>query len=643
MNYLKNISFLILLCGSNIYAKNLTDDIPADTIALAEIEITANRLVNFTTGAKVLRINSNEITPYNSSSLSNLFSELTTISIKSYGISGLSNVSLRGMSSKHTAITWNGFNLQSSMNGGVDMNSLPAFLIDEIDIQYGGGSALFGSGAIGGIIHLNNNLKFDRQLTVQYNQSYGSFDNFFEGLKFGFSNDHIASSTRIYHHSGENDFKFINTQQFGKPTIKQENSGVLQYGILQSNSFKIKSNQKVSTNIWAQHHYLEIPSMMTSTISEQNQNTNMLRLSANWNLNKEITSWFARIYYNYESLLYKDPLINLNSKMDNSSIIGEVENKTSVGNHFLLNTGFNQTYDKVITLNYSNEHIRNKSALYSSLKFFNQVKTFAAILSVREEIVDKNLSPFTFALSSRYQIRKISINANISKNYNLPTFNDLYWAPGGNPDLKTENGWSEDLGLNFEHTTSKNLFKFEISAFNINLNNHVIWLPTSSAYWSAENVEKLWSRGLESGFRYLYTRKDFSLSVKLSYSYTKSTYEKSENTEESSIGKQLMYIPIHNGSSEIKISYKWINMQYIHNYVGKRYITKDNSNFVDSYQLANLALGSALKLKASKLNINFKINNIWNQTYEVMAFYAMPLRYYSISLSYNFNKKINQI
>ena len=29
---------------------------------------------------------------------------------------------------------------------------------------------------------------------------------------------------------------------------------------------------------------------------------------------------------------------------------------------------------------------------------------------------------------------------------------------------------------------------------------------------------------------------------------------------------------------------------------------------------------------------------IWNETYEVMAFYAMPLRYYSISLSYNFIK-----
>ncbi|HAF29472.1 MAG TPA: hypothetical protein DCG75_10535 [Bacteroidales bacterium] len=641
MNYLKNITLALLFCSSYSYAEEIPVEVPSDTIALDEIEITANRLINFTTGAKVQRINSTDIIPYNTSNLSELLSEITSISIKSYGISGVSSISLRGMSSKHTAVTWNGFNLQSSMNGGVDLSALPAFLIDEIDVQFGGASALFGSGAIGGIVHLNNNLKFDNKLTVQYNQCYGSFDNYFEGLKFNLSNDHLASSTRIYHKSAVNDFEYVNTQQFGKPTVKQENSGITQYGLLQSNSFKLKNNQKISTNIWAQHHYLEIPSMMTSSISEQNQNTDMLRLSANWNINKEITSWFTRFYYNFESLVYEDPLLPLISEMENSSFTGEIENKTSIGNHFLLNAGINHMYDIAKTKNYSDDHFRNRSAIYSSLKYFNTAKTLAAIVSIREELVDNHFAPFTFSFSSRYQINSFSMNTNISKNYNLPTFNDLYWALGGNPDLKSENGWSEDLGLNFEHSFLKNHLNFEISAFNINLDNHVIWLPTSSSYWTAENVEKLWSRGFETGLTYSYKNTDFIFSTRFMYSYTKSTYERSENTEEGSIGKQLMYVPVHNGNAEFRLSYKWLNISYMHNYVGRRYITKDNTGYVEPYQLANLVLGGLLKLKTSELNVNLKINNIWNETYEVMAFYAMPLRYYSISLTYNFNKQIN--
>ena len=183
--------------------------------------------------------------------------------------------------------------------------------------------------------------------------------------------------------------------------------------------------------------------------------------------------------------------------------------------------------------------------------------------------------------------------------------------------------------------------QIEVSAFNINLNNHVIWLPTSSSYWSAENVEKLWSRGVESSLNYTYKIADIKLSANFLYTYTKSTYEESENSEESSIGKQLMYIPEHKGNAGLNASYKWLHLRYIHNYIGRRYITKDNSGSVDPYLVANLAIGGIFTLKTSDLNINFKINNIWNETYEVMAFYAMPLRYYSISLSYNFNKQLN--
>jgi iron complex outermembrane receptor protein len=638
MKFLKNISFLFLLWGNCIYAS----DLPSDTIALDEIEIIANRLVNFTTGSKVQKINSSDIIPYYTSNLSDILSELTTISIKSYGLTGLSSVSLRGMSSKHTAVLWNGFNLQSSMNGSVDMNSVPTFLIDEIDIQYGGSGALFGSGAIGGIIHLNNSLKLDNKIELGYNQSFGSFNNFFEGLKFNYSNKKFASSTRAYHKSGKNDFEFINTQQFGKPKVKQENSASKQYGILQSNLIKINSKQSLTTNIWAQDFYREIPAMMTSSISAANENSELLRFSATWNKNGEISSWYTRFYYNYESLVYRDSLIDLVSKMKNNSLIGEIENKISIKNNFLLNIGINNTYDKVNTANYGIDQFRNRTAIYSSFKYFNNPKTFAAILSIREELVDNEFTPFTFSLSSRYHVNKfINLNTNISKNYNLPALNDLYWVPGGNPELKSESGWSEDFGVSFNHSYSRNFLKINISVFNINLNNHVIWLPTSSNYWSAENVEKLWSRGVETSLNYTYKISDFKLSTSILYAYTKSTYEKSENTEESSVGKQLMYIPEHKGNAGLKASYKWLNVRYIHSYVGRRYITKDNSGSVDPYQVADLALSGVFKLKASDLNINLKINNIWNETYEVMAFYAMPLRYYSISLSYNFNKQLN--
>ncbi len=646
MKFLKYIFILLLLWVNYtlVSASDPDNEIPSDTIALDEVEITANRLVHFTAGSKVHKIKSAEISNYYNNNLSDLLAEITGISVKSYGVAGLSTIALRGMSSKHTAVLWNGINLQSNMNGGVDLNSIPSFLIDEIDIQHGGSSALFGSGAVGGTVHLNNNLKFDNTISLQYNQSIGSFDNYFEGLKLKMSSQKFANKTRIYHKYSRNDYEFKNTQQFGHPKDTLKNSASRQHGVLQSNAFRINNKNQVHTNIWVQRHFIQIPGIMTDLDpSLQNQDTDNVRVSAVWNYNREISTWFTRFYYNYQSQVYRDPNISLVSEMDNSVWVGEIENKTSLGDHFLLNAGLNNTYDLAKTSNYGTNKERNRTALYSSVKYFNGPKTLSAILSVREELVDGKLSPFTFSISSRYFITNyLNINANLSRIYNMPTFNDLYWIPGGNPDLKTETGWSEDLGITFQNVFNNHSLLIELSGFNIHLNNHVIWLPTgSSGNWGAENIENLWSRGIETGLAYGLKVSNFTIKTNLQYNFTKSTYEESENADPNSIGKQLMYIPKHKGLGEIRLTYKWFNMRYIHNYVGKRYITKDNSDLVDGYQIADASIGSLIKLKTSEILVNFKINNIWNDTYEVMANYAMPLRYYTLSITYNFNKQLN--
>jgi len=639
MKFLKILFIFFCLYAKNTFGNDI-EELPIDTIALEEVEISANKLVNFTTGAKVERVASSIKEKYNNSNLSELLAQLSPISVKSYGMAGLSNISLRGMGTKHTAILWNGINLQNSMNGGFDMNSMPSFIIDDINIQYGGSGALFGSGSIGGIVHINNTVKFNNALELEYNQKVGSFDNYFEGFKFNYSNNRFSSSTRVYHMYGKNDFTFKNYQQFGDPEVKQKNSASTQYGILQSNAFKIKDNQTISTNIWAQYHYLEIPAMITNTLSEQNQSTDLLRITTMWNRNGEISSWYARAYFNYESQTYKNPTIDLIAQLDNQSIIGEIENKTAIGDNFLLNIGLNNTYQEALTSNYSDSKIRNQTALYSSLKYFNN--SFAAVLSVREELVDNEFTPFTFSVSSRYNfIKYLTVNANVSKTFNLPSFNDLYWVPGGNPDLKSENGWSEDLGFNFNYPISNHLISVDASIFNINLNNNIIWIPSSGSEWSAENVEKLWSRGLESNLKYLYQNNNWTIGLNLMCSYTKSTYEESENTDKSSVGKQLLYIPIYKSNIGFNASYKNLQLAYIHNFVGKRYITKDNSGSIDPYTVGDLSIGSKLNFKSSFINIQFKVNNIWNEIYEVMAFYAMPTRYYSINLTYNFNKPNN--
>lgn len=642
MNFWKYIFFITLIGVSKAYSIEDPISIPVDTILLKEVEVKANKLAYFTTGAKMQEINPVVINEYNSSNLSELLSQITSVSVKSYGLAGQSSISLRGLHSKHTAVLWNGLNLQNTMNGGFDMNSFPTFFIDGISVQHGGSGALFGSGAASGVIHLNNSLKLDSSFTFEFQQGISSYTNLFEGVKLKYSNKQFASATRAFYKYGKNDFEYVNTQQFGNPTIRQDNASSNQYGILQSNIFKINNSQKISTDVLAQKHYLEIPTRTTGTSSGQNQDTETLKISTVWNRNGEISSWYSRFFYNYESLVYRDPDISLVSEMKHFSLVGEIENKLSIRNYGLLNLGLNHTYERVNTSNYGKIRFRNRTSLFSSLKLFTPNEKLSAILSLRNELIDNKLAPFTYSLSLNFlPFDFIQAYGNISRTYNNPTFNDLYWFPGGDSSLEPEDGWSWDLGTKLDFGYKRNKISLDLTYFESRINNHIIWLPDITGDWSATNIEKLRSRGVESALTYQHQIRNYQFNLNLRYTYTKSTYEESGDIEFESIGKQLIYIPLHKAYAGMSVSYKKIYIKFYNNYVGERYTSKNNSKSIEPYLLSDLALGTKAQIKSSSYYFSFKINNLFNVQYEVMAYYPMPLRHYSVNITYQLNKPNN--
>jgi len=81
-------------------------------------------------------------------------------------LGSIATSAIRGASAGHTVVVWNGLALQSPMLGLLDLSMLPSGLVDEVSIQYGGQSTLWGSGAIGGVIHLNNQAKFGKKFGI---------------------------------------------------------------------------------------------------------------------------------------------------------------------------------------------------------------------------------------------------------------------------------------------------------------------------------------------------------------------------------------------------------------------------------------------------------------------------------------------
>ena len=136
---------LLILQSFQVVSQNSITD---TTFQLKEIVVTENRVKNFFAGIKIHQIDSNDLKRYAFNNLADLLANDNSLFVKSYGAGSLATTSFRGGSANHTAILWNGFNLNSPMNGQLDLALVPNNFVNKVSIRYGGGSALWGSGAV---------------------------------------------------------------------------------------------------------------------------------------------------------------------------------------------------------------------------------------------------------------------------------------------------------------------------------------------------------------------------------------------------------------------------------------------------------------------------------------------------------------
>src|SRR5690606_13909189 len=129
----------------------------SNAILLDEVIISDVTLREFSKSQSILTITDSTITK-NNASLTDLLKFTTPIYFKENGYGMVSSPSFRGTTAQQTAVIWNGININSQFNGQTDFNTISSKSFNEIDVKSGGGSVVYGTSAIGGSIHLNNQL-----------------------------------------------------------------------------------------------------------------------------------------------------------------------------------------------------------------------------------------------------------------------------------------------------------------------------------------------------------------------------------------------------------------------------------------------------------------------------------------------------
>jgi iron complex outermembrane receptor protein len=248
--------------------------------------------------------------------------------------------------------------------------------------------------------------------------------------------------------------------------------------------------------------------------------------------------------------------------------------------------------------------------------------------------VEGETIPFVPSVGTEFDISKtISLKAQAARSYRLPTFNDLYWQPGGNPDLLAEEGWNEELTLQFHQQKETFGSTFSLTAFNRTIDNWILWQP-NGLFYEPQNIAKVWSRGLEQRLQLSGNFGKINWKFTEGYDWVRSTQE--EAATDAFIGKQLIYVPQHQAFAGIEFGFRQIRFHYQHTFTADVFTLSNNTKSLPAYNLGNMTMSYQLKRKQGQGRLFIRINNAWNTTYRAIENRRMPGRSMQLGCSLRF-------
>lgn len=612
-----------------------------DTIRIREIYITGNQRRKAPAGYKTTTVDSSVLNTFSLGTVSELLSETSPVFIKSYGPGGTATPSFRGTGAGNTKVLWNGLSIDHPMLGQSDLSLMPAGLADQIGIRYGGASMELSSGASGGIISLETKPVWNRQSVFGINTGTASYGNYSTLVSARTGTGNLQSVTKAFFLSDANRFPYTNSAYGPFPVRETRKFNELsQTGVIQELYYRSSGNV-LSAKVWYHDTWRNLPGNILSPTSElrERQHDESFRSVVNYDYSGidydlSLTGGWLRT-----KLDYFNTAAGIDSRNTADTWVMKGDIKTNVAG-FDLKAALNESVDIVRSNNYSEEAARNNADLLLSVQTM-ELKRFKGSFLVREILLDKKLLVPDYSAGLQFRIsdlREYYVKANASRTSRIPTLNDMYWNPGGNPHLRNEHAFVYEAGFELKEKLSNGLnINYDLTAYRNNINDMIKWHPGEFSYWTADNISKVKSRGLETSLSLEMTINRISASLKAGYTYTRSETAATEGSTENA-GKQLIYVPVHQGNGSLRVKRGILYSEWRTSYTGIRFVSADNREFLPAHTINDISAGMQKPFAWGSADLCLSVDNLFDADYQNIAWYPMPGRTFRLRFMFQIIK-----
>lgn len=644
---------------------------------IRELEVThAGSFVRERAGMKETAIDSALLNAKINRSLSDILSENTQVYIKNYGRGALATASFRGTATNHTRVSWNGIPLNSPMLGMVDFSLIPVYMIDEMNLQHGAASLGFQSGGPGGHIELKSTADWSNRLSGSYYQSLGSFSSFDEFARFNAGSASFQSKTRLYHSWSKNDYTFTNKYLPGYPEMRNQDAAYRSMGAAQEFYMRIREKHVLSARVWYQDSRRSVPEVQsldlrdTSVYRKNREDNRFLRAvvklqSYHRKLNTGVQSGFDHQELDYlvrTGIRGQGEIFPVNSGSQINSWFNRLTSHYELSDLLSLKLNGNYNYYRISTLDTAilqgYDAGRHEVSLFGGA-YMNLRERLLLSLQLRKDWLSDLHSPLN--VSAGFTLRMLSgeqllLKGGISRTVSNPGLNDLYWQPGGNPDLKSERALNVETGLETLIPLPFGTLDAEVTAYRMRVEDWILWLPGLKGYWEPFNLKEVLSTGTEIKLNLKARLGINRFRILANYAFTRSENRGEPLVEGDESGnKQLPFIPLHSANLLASAERRGWLLSFQHNFYSRRYLlTSNRAGLSDDseilgltggdnpmlslypYFMNEISLGKKFSLERMSAGLEIQVHNLLNEEYRSVLQRFMPGRHYTLLLKLEF-------
>lgn len=558
------------------------------------------------------------------------FPGLTISDMGGYG--GLKTVNIRGMGTANTLIYIDGVrvgNMQSGQNdlGMIDLQSIESVTVDYArnSITFNTAEPIFGYASDGGMERFNGKASF----------RYGSFGTATPSVRLNLRTGRKSSlSVNATGVVSDGDYIYIGTD--GKESFRSNNdirqirTGADLFGELLTGSWHVKGFFNSAER--------GTPGSIDWPSDDRQKDMNTF-LQATLRLDH-----LRRYKLNASAKIAYDEIFYQSSWGDSRYIQTEAQVNTShmfrLNTHWRTSLHLNGSWDRLESESYSGKG-QERYLIDGSVATSFTYKKIAAEAGIDYCLTIDN-GKIWHAPSPAVIIRytpeaSIDITAFSRRACRIPTFSELYYIGYGNPDLKSENTWLNNIGIDWKTSTEIPWHVgMKADAFCNIMRDKITSAPRPDDpnIWMPYNIGKVLSYGVDAAATVRY---DFGETGMAGLSTRYSLQNTIDKTPESpTYGMQVPYVAKHSIAFDGEFSYRGWKVSATWNLRSER---RDSEGTLPEYNTFDAGIDKTFGLSRHR-NISMTLSlmgrNLTDCRYELSRGYPMPGRSAAITIGMNF-------